>query len=200
MKVVLHYEDNENSDFHKTLKITLPKSWKTGPVSNLLSQFVESYNPKFHETNPLSADDMHLSLRKAIERSEKTQLVTLCSDEVVIDEIPDRGDVYICHGASKTKSDKQAEEKALQKEQEDKLKNTVRCTRFGCNKRFRKDGPIPNCQYHRLPPGMLVLSIELNVIQTRSHSSEQSFMKPQNIGRVVRRKRYIKTVLLPLLF
>ena len=157
MKVFLHYEDNGNSDLHKTLKITLPKSWKTGPASNLLSQFVESYNAKFQETNPLSADDMHLSLRKAIKLSEKTELVALCSDDVVIDEIPDRGDIYICHGASKTKFDKEAEEKAIQKDQEDKLKNTVCCTRFGCTNRFRKDGPIPDCQYHRLPPGKLFL-------------------------------------------
>ncbi|KAL3945610.1 MAG: hypothetical protein SGBAC_000265 [Bacillariaceae sp.] len=153
MKVFLHYEENENSDYHKTLKITLPKSWKSGPASNLLSQFVESYNAKFQETNPLAVEDMHLSLRKPVaERSEKTELVALCSDDVVIDEIPDRGDVYICHGASKTTAEKVAEEKAVQQEKQDLLKHTVSCTRFGCNNRFKKDGPIPDCKYHRLPP------------------------------------------------
>lgn len=152
MKVFLHYEDNHNPDYHKTLKITLPKSWKAGPASNLLSQFVESYNVKFEETNPLTVEGLHLSLRKAIHRSEKTELVSLCSDDVVIEEIPDRGDVYICHGSSQTKAEKLQKEKLARKEEDDKLKNTVSCTRFGCNQRFKKGGPYPDCRYHRLPP------------------------------------------------
>lgn len=156
MKVFLHYEDNENSDFHKTLKITLPKSWKTGPASNLLSQFVESYNAKFQETNPLTETDLHLSVRQAIEHSEKTKLVPLCSDDVVIDEVPDRGDVYICHGPSVTKADKAAAEKSAQEDREKMLKSTVACTHFGCQKRFAKGGPYPDCTYHKLPPGRFV--------------------------------------------
>lgn len=199
MKVFLHYEENENSDYHKTLKITLPKSWKSGPASNLLSQFVESYNAKFQETNPLAVEDMHLSLRKPVaERSEKTELVALCSDDVVIDEIPDRGDVYICHGASKTTAEKVAEEKAVQQEKQDLLKHTVSCTRFGCNNRFKKDGPIPDCKYHRLPPGkpcwfgcsIYCQSDPLSQFHS-SFLEQQSFTKPQSIGLAVLRKRHM---------
>lgn len=156
MKVFLHYEDNDNSDLHKTLKITLPKSWKTGPASNLLDQFVESYNTKFQDTNPLDAADAHLSIRQQIAGSTtdstKTELVAICSDAVVIDEIPDRSDVYICHGPSQTKAEVEAAQLAVEQERQDSLKNTAGCTRFGCRNRFPRGGPYPDCTYHRLPP------------------------------------------------
>ena len=127
MKVFLNYEDNENKDFHKSLKITLPKSWKTGPASNLLNQFVESYNSKFQETNPLDTSGLHLGMREQLEKAvgsmgvAETKMIPICSDDVVIETIPDRSDVYICHGPSKTRAEidaaKQAEEAA--KEDED---------------------------------------------------------------------------------
>lgn len=158
MKVFLNYEDNENKDYHKSLKITLPKSWKTGPASNLLDQFVESYNSKFQDTNPLDASELHLGMREQQEKSygsmgvAETKMVPICSDAVVIDTIPDRSDVYICHGPSQTKAEVEAEKKAAQKEEEDLRKNTVACTRFGCQKRFPKGGPYPKCVHHKLPP------------------------------------------------
>ncbi|KAG7367021.1 CHORD-domain containing protein [Nitzschia inconspicua] len=155
MKVFLNYEDNENSDLHKSLKITLPKSWKTGPSSNLLEQFVESYNAKFQDTNPLKVEEMHLTIRQQVPGSTdstKTELVPICSDAVVLEEIPDRGDVYICHGPSQTKADLQAAAQAAEEERQNKLKNTVACTHFGCQNRFPKGGPYPECRYHKLPP------------------------------------------------
>lgn len=152
MKVFIHYEDNENTDLHKSLKITLPKSWKNGPVSNLISQFVESYNVKFSESNPLSEKDIHLCFRKTIGQSDKTKLVPLCSDDTVIDEIPDRGDVYICHGSSTTKAERDAAEKSEKEEKQQSLKNTVACKHFGCQNRFPKGGPYPKCIYHKMPP------------------------------------------------
>ena len=153
MKVFLHYEDNENSDLHKSLKITLPKAWRTGPASNLLQQFVESYNAKFAETNPLVESDMHSAKRCQVSASsEKTELVPLCSDAVVADELADRADVYICHGPSQTLAEKAAAERRAEDERQEHLKNTVSCTHFGCQKRFPKGGPYPDCQFHRLPP------------------------------------------------
>lgn len=152
MKVLLHYEDNDNSDLHKSLKITLPKSWKTGPVSQLLEQFVESYNPKF-DSNQLQVTDCHISMRQKIsETSDKTELVPIASDAVVIDAIPDRADVYICHGASFTMEEKKKEEEAKIAAHKAELANTVACTHFGCKKRFPKGGPYPECTYHKLPP------------------------------------------------
>jgi hypothetical protein len=155
MKVFLHYEDNDSSDLHKSLKITLPKSWKTGPASNLLKQFVESYNSndKFAETSPLSEGDMHLAQRcQASASSEKTELVPICSDAVVIEELADRADVYICHGPSQTMADRAAAHQRAQEERQAQLKNTVACTHFGCQNRFPQGGPYPDCKYHKLPP------------------------------------------------
>mmetsp|Transcript_11488 Transcript_11488/g.26978 ORF Transcript_11488/g.26978 Transcript_11488/m.26978 type:complete len:304 (+) Transcript_11488:135-1046(+) len=158
MKVFLNYEDNENKEFHKALKITLPKSWKTGPVSNLLNQFVESYNAKFQDTNPLQASELHLGIREQQEQTygsmgtAEPKMVPICNDAVVIETIPDRSDVYICHGPGRTKADVEAEQKAAQREEEEKRKNTVACTHFGCQNRFPKGGPYPECRYHRLPP------------------------------------------------
>jgi hypothetical protein len=153
MKVFLHYEDNENSEFHKSIKITLPKSWKTGPASNLVSQFVESYNAKFQEINPLTEEELHLSIRKtASAENEKTEMASICSDAVVIDEIADRAAVYICHGPSTTKAEQAAAQQAAEEDRRRSLKNSVACTHFGCQQRFPKGGPYPECQFHKLPP------------------------------------------------
>ena len=150
---MLHYEDHDNSEYHKTLKITLPKSWKTGPTSQLLEQFVETYNPKFEE-NQLDVSQCHLSIRRAVGVSGtgKSELVSIPSNAVVIDEIPDRGDVYICHGPSQTKEDIEEIQRKELEEQQSKTINTVSCTRFGCNNRFPKGGPYPKCVYHKSPP------------------------------------------------
>lgn len=153
MKVFLHYEDNDNSDLHKSLKITLPKSWKSGPVSNLLQQFVESYNAKHAELNPLAEADLHLAQRcQVVPTSEKTEMVAICSDAIVLDEIADRADVYICHGPSQTIEERSIQKQKADDERQAKLQSTVSCTHFGCQNRFPRGGPYPECRYHRLPP------------------------------------------------
>mmetsp|Transcript_13512 Transcript_13512/g.28326 ORF Transcript_13512/g.28326 Transcript_13512/m.28326 type:complete len:306 (+) Transcript_13512:161-1078(+) len=160
MKLFLNYEDNENKDFHKALKITLPKSWKTGPVSKLLDQFVESYNAKFEETNQLQASELHLGIREQKDLAfgsmgtvtPETKMVPVCNDAVVIDTIPDRSDVYICHGPGRTKAEVEAEEKAAELKRAEIRKNMASCTHFGCQNTFPKGGPYPQCTYHRLPP------------------------------------------------
>jgi hypothetical protein len=154
MKVLLHYEDNQNPELHKSLKITLPKSWKTGPVSKLLGQFVESYNSNeiLGTANPLSEQDLHMCLREDDSSKESHQMIPLASDAITIDVIPDRADVYVMHGPSKTLQEMQdeaaAEKERLQKEQA----NLVQCTHFGCKKRFPRGGPYPDCTYHKSPP------------------------------------------------
>jgi CHORD len=150
MKVFLHYEDNEASDLHKSLKITLPKSWKAGPTHKLIETFVETYNKSF-ENNQLVPQDLHLCIRQAV-NDDKTEMVKLASDAVVIDAIPDRADVYIMHGTAQTVAEIEAERLAEKKRREDDLKNTVQCTHFGCKKRFPRGGPYPDCCYHKSPP------------------------------------------------
>lgn len=161
MKVFLHYEDNADADLHKSLKITLPKSWKTGPASNLLDQFVESYNgnAKFADRNFLEVSDLHLAMRQEVaarsnnkEIDNKTELVPICIDAVVVDEIPDRMDVYICHGPSQTMAERRTAAEEAEKARQAELQNTVACTHFGCQNRFPKGGPYPECLYHKSPP------------------------------------------------
>jgi len=157
MKVLIHYEDNENTDLHKSLKITLPKSWKNGPTSNLLNQFIETYNGNetFGGINPLDSAQLHLSIRQVVDpksTTPKTELVDLASDEVVLDRISDRADIYVVHGPSKTLADVKQEQEAANEAEKAKLANTVACTHFGCNHRFPPGGPYPECHYHMKPP------------------------------------------------
>lgn len=149
MKVLLHYEDNTDNNLWKTLKITLPKSWKNGPTSKLLAQFIESYNSNatLGASNPLTESNMHLSTRKK-QSDGTTQLVSLANDEIILDCLVDRADVYVCHGASESLADRRAA--ASQQTAAD----TVQCKRFGCQKRFlpglaSSSGP---CLHHKAPP------------------------------------------------
>ena len=160
MKVFLVYEDNENSDLHKTLKITLPKSWKTGPTSKVLGCFVDSYNDnEKHAANRLDQEQMHLAIRAEGAESSSNggdesnhPLIPIASDAITIETIPDRSNVYILHGPSKTVEEMEAEKKeALEKERAERA-NTVACQHFGCKNRFPKGGPYPDCSYHKSPP------------------------------------------------
>ncbi|KAL7574985.1 hypothetical protein ACA910_010803 [Epithemia clementina (nom. ined.)] len=149
MKVLLHYEDNEDNDLYKSLKITLPKSWKIGPTQKLLEQFVESYNAAF-EKNQLSPAEMHLAVRKTV--NGKSQMVALPSDAVVVEVITDYADVYVQHGPAFSMEDQKAKEEEERKEKQKRLESTVPCTHFGCKNRFPKGGPYPECTYHKSPP------------------------------------------------
>lgn len=152
MKVILHYEDHSDSDLHKSLKITLPKSWKTGPTSKVLGQFVESYNGNdaYGGKNPLDLSGLHLETRR--HDGETSILTPLASDAVVVECIPDRADVYVVHGPAKTLAEVEEEEREAKRLKEEEAKNTVQCTRLGCTNRFPRGGPYPPCRYHVKPP------------------------------------------------
>ena len=152
MKVLLHYEDNDNTELHKSLRITLPKKWKTGPTSLLLTQFVESYNEnEMFASNPLREDDLHLAIRRS--GADGTEpLMPLASDANNIDVIPDRSDVYIMHGPSQTVQQMEDQSRAERERRKQELASTVQCTHFGCKNRFPKGGPYPPCCYHASPP------------------------------------------------
>ena len=149
MKVFLYYEDNANTELHKTLKITLPKSWKDGPSSKLLETFVESYNSNdaFGGRNPLDISQLHLAIK-----DKEGKLTALASDAVILDVIPDRSDVYVCHGPSTTLEAMRLQQQTEAKLKQEQLKNSVACTHFGCKNRFPRGGPYPDCQYHKSPP------------------------------------------------
>ena len=111
---------------------------------------MESYNATTGKDSPLVAADMHMALRES--DGEKSQIKSLASDAVVIETIPDRGDVYIMHGPAQSLAEIQQEAEAAKAAQEEQLKNTVQCTHFGCHNRFPKGGPYPECRYHKAPP------------------------------------------------
>ncbi|KAL7540759.1 hypothetical protein ACHAXR_010374 [Thalassiosira sp. AJA248-18] len=155
MKVFLRYEDNEDESTHKTLKITLPKSWKGGPTSRLLEQFVESYNGgKEGALNTLEVESLHLSIRRPINADDDStkQLKDLPSDGIVVETISDREDVYICHGPSRTSTEINSERQAKIDKEKEAVKHLSSCVHFGCNQRFPKGGPYPECSYHSGPP------------------------------------------------
>ncbi len=155
MKVFLRYEDNEDESKHKTLKITLPKSWKTGPTSRLLDQFVESYNGGSHgQSNPLESEGMHLALRRSADNDDTatTSLEDLPSDGIIIETIADRDDVFVCHGPSRTVKEINDERQEKIDKEKEAQKNLSKCVHFGCNQRFPKGGPYPDCKYHTGPP------------------------------------------------
>ena len=133
----LNYEDNDNPELHKSLKITLPKSWKTGPTSKLVAQFAETYNSNetLGSANPLDENNLHLAIRKADNNGRK-HLVDLATDATVLDVIADRSDVYILHGPGKSLAEYEAEQKAEDERKKAEMKDTVACTHFGCKKRF----------------------------------------------------------------
>eukprot|EP00986_Skeletonema_menzelii_P006481 scaffold2470_cov154-Skeletonema_menzelii.AAC.3 len=158
MKVFLRYEDNEDESKHKTLKITLPKSWKNGPASRLLDQFVESYNGGNEgQSSPLESSSMHLALRRSSaaatnDDTATTSLEDVPSDGIIIETIADRDDVFVCHGPSRTVEEINTERQAKLDQEKEALKNLSKCVHFGCNQRFPKGGPYPDCKYHTGPP------------------------------------------------
>jgi len=160
MKVFLHYEEPDDSTLHKTLKITLPKSWKNGPTSKLLEQFVESYNAAEQGTKtPLNGSEMHLAVKRTNSNNGSSEndsdefiFLPLASDSITIDVIEDREAVYIIHGESETLQEIEDKKKAELERKRELLAQTVACVHFGCKKRFTKGGPYPDCSYHAAPP------------------------------------------------
>jgi hypothetical protein len=163
MKVFLRYEDNDDESTHKTLKITLPRSWTSGPTSRLLEQFVESYNGvKEGRLNALEVGGLHLAIRARDAESSNSgggdaadqsrELRYLPSDGIVAETIPDREDVYVRHGPSRTAGEIQSERQAELERKKEADRHMSKCVHFGCNNRFPMGGPYPPCRYHSGPP------------------------------------------------
>eukprot|EP00540_Astrosyne_radiata_P018032 CAMPEP_0116846106 /NCGR_PEP_ID=MMETSP0418-20121206/13650_1 /TAXON_ID=1158023 /ORGANISM="Astrosyne radiata, Strain 13vi08-1A" /LENGTH=369 /DNA_ID=CAMNT_0004477315 /DNA_START=72 /DNA_END=1181 /DNA_ORIENTATION=+ len=150
MKVFLNYSDNSNENLHKTLKMTLPKSWKEAPTSRLLGQFVESYNVTMgDDANLMKPNEMHLAIRND---RDVLALVPLPSDALIGKVIVDHADVYVLHGKSQTMEEICVEQEQEEKKRKQELSQIGRCTHFGCKNTFPKGGPYPECVYHVAPP------------------------------------------------
>lgn len=173
MKVFIHYEDNDDLDLHKSLKLTLPKSWKNGPVSKLLKQFVETYNSneRLGAKNELVESELHLGIKlekdgsqTATSNSSRTNMGSLANDEkseinnddddasnikvfasdaITLDVLNDRDSVFVYHGPSQTLDEILALQEEEEMERRKMLASTVSCVRLGCTRRFNKEGPYP---------------------------------------------------------
>jgi hypothetical protein len=156
MKVFLYYEDNDDKSLHKTLKITLPKSWKSGPISKLLDQFVESYNSSEQGSkHTLVAEDLHLATQSTDEdkNDDEIRFSLLPCDAIFTEVIDDREAVYIRHGASKTIAEIKQEKQTEEARKKEELAKTVPCVHFGCKNRFDPTSSVrPVCTYHKSPP------------------------------------------------
>merc|ERR1712187_310273 len=97
------------------------------------------------QENTLLKEEMYLSLCCDGQPS-------LPSDGTVINLISDRDNIYILHGKSLTTAEIIAAERKAKEEKQLLMKSLIQCTHFGCNKRFKKGGPYPECSYHKAPP------------------------------------------------
>jgi hypothetical protein len=100
---------------------------------------------------------MHLALRRssataANDDTATTSLEDVPSDGIIIETIADRDDVFVCHGPSRTVEEINAERQAKLDQEKEAQKNLSKCVHFGCNQRFPKGGPYPDCKYHTGPP------------------------------------------------
>lgn len=118
MKLYLHYEEPEDVSVHKTLKLTLPKSWRNGPTLKILEQFVESYNQasSLHVgASLLDSSQYHLALFRVTSTAPAQERTTTASGnklEGMFDPIPydaiackaltDHSHVYVRLGPSQS--------------------------------------------------------------------------------------------------
>lgn len=126
---------------HQTLKITLPKKWERGPVSNLIETFVKNYNDK-HPVNALDSAEI---------RIETEMRDVIPSHATVSERINDRQDLYIKVGKQPVRSSQPT--CSLAETGVDEADRIRVCKNFGCNKKFTNrtnfDG---ECRYHTKPP------------------------------------------------
>lgn len=150
LKLFVSYKEGEDESLHMATKFVVPKGWRPGPVSKLLSFCVDTYNGKHKET-PLVLEEVHLEVNG----------LALGLEEVVQDVLKARDEVLIKPGASLALGEAalaalaEATRKADEAEAKRKFAaGKVKCKRHGCGKLFdpttaRVEG---ECAFHLSPP------------------------------------------------
>lgn len=170
MKVTLKYEEHDDRDFHMTLKMTLPQKYVSGNTGELVKLFVNHYNKKHGEANPLDAAVLHIKVAggEHLDREAKVRDSLASSDECYImgdDSLPAGGSLQ---SASKPNtasvatpaagspaaevSSTPAPSSASKGKTVTNEQGQVRCKQFGCNKFFDPTLPPPKCVHHKSPP------------------------------------------------
>lgn len=131
IKIYIHY--NEPGHPEKTSKLSIPGSWQSKSVSDVINLFCKPYNEKNPE-HALNLEDIHLT------NSEKQSIF---SNSTVVEALGDHGDYYIKHGAFLKESIASSKEKETR----------PRCKNYGCNKYFSEEENTDDCcKHHTGPP------------------------------------------------
>lgn len=172
MRVYLHFSE-EGEDRNMTVKLTLPRSWREGPVTQLKEVFTESYNKK-HSDYMLCEEDMHFETSNGVE---------LADNAIVKDVVPDKADLYLKDGPGKMMDDADVTANNVTatsaeyataaaaaaapapkkptppatvtsaKPSTTTVDGMLVCKHFGCNKRYKEeDNHDTHCRYHAKPP------------------------------------------------
>jgi len=173
--VFLHYEECLEDDLQMTIKLTLPKSWKSGPAQRLVDTFVEAYNKK-HPDSKLDESEVHF---------EKKDGFVVPFDAPVDSFMESQEDLFLKKGVSKSMESlgftpKEKESESVAKAPVAKPKSSIAaavasanralpktntsagvakndgklpCKHFGCNKRYlESENADGACKYHEKPP------------------------------------------------
>lgn len=130
IKVYVHYKEDSHPE--KTSKLSIPGSWSSRPVSDVIGLFLKPYNDK----NPdhfLEVSQVHL---------ETVTGTSIYSNATVTETLGDHSDYFIKPGVFVRGPDD--------------LKKAVdsrpRCKNYGCNKYFIEDENTDSCCHHHVGP------------------------------------------------
>ena len=149
LKLFVNYKEGDDATLHMATKFVVPKGWRAGPVSKLLSFCVETYNKK-HPSNPLDAGAVHLEVRGE----------SLGLEEVVEAMLKPRDEVLLVPGAPQERgsaaiaaAERAAAAEAKRRADAEEKRGKVKCLNHGCGALF---DPSKNdegaCAFHLAPP------------------------------------------------
>lgn len=161
MKLTLRFEEHESKDLHLTLRITLPKKYASGPTKDVVKLFVDAYNKKHSETNPLDAETLHLKMvgGNHLERDAKVDDFLASGDEcyllggeVLKGPAPPAKRAASSSTAAPAAA-KPAAASTVSATESEKKPGMLRCKRFGCqHKYYDPAGPPQECVHHKSAP------------------------------------------------
>lgn len=163
MKITLRYEEHEDKAYHMTLRLTLPKKYISGPTKDVVKLFVDHYNKKNSEHNPLEVESLHLKLvgGNHLDREARVDDFVAPGDEcyilggeVLAGPAPPAKRAAVSTASSTTTSSTATVPSVTAAPAAKKAeKGKVRCKQFGCQRKFYDpDGPPQECVHHKSPP------------------------------------------------
>ena len=90
IKVKMRWEVGTDDSKHFVIKLKVPKSWRTGPISKLKETFIDSYNAKHGPASLLHGDEIHM-----VTGSGKI----LYDSDIVEQNVSSHDDIHVKEGA-----------------------------------------------------------------------------------------------------